>query len=518
MNSNNLEQLFDLLDTLPNPVTLNELVYDDQGEPYDKIIYVNKNFLKTVGYTINDIPDDRTWFSKAYPDADYQQYIVTEWFKAVDEAKNNNSELVGFPAKVQCKDGQERWFNFTTQLKHPINYKYRTIVLVETQSASETKLQLDEKSLDLMHTESLLKTIIDTAPTRIFWKDKEGVYLGCNAAFLQDAKLEKESDIIGKTDYDMVWKADAKRFQADDKSVQDSGVPKLNYEEVQPQENGKTLMLSTSKVPLCDRAGNVIGILGVYQDITQEYEIKTKLKEKERLLQVQSRQAAMGEMISMIAHQWKQPLSTISAVASHLQVQQALGITSEEDIIEKSKIIEEQTQYLSQTISDFRNFFIQDKESKQISVEDAINDALLIIDKLLVNSQIELKTSYASQRKFTTYPKELQHVFINLMKNSVDVLVEKEEKNRWIEVVSHEEDDYVLIEIRDNAGGIKTDIIDEIFEPYVSSKGEKNGTGLGLYMSKIIIEEHLNGKLSCHNGEEGAVFTVKLPWTREQTA
>ena len=102
------------------------------------------------------------------------------------------------------------------------------------------------------------------------------------------------------------------------------------------------------------------------------------------------------------------------------------------------------------------------------------------------------------------------------MKNAVDVLIEKEE-NRWIEVVSHEEDDYVLIEIRDNAGGIKTDIMDQIFEPYVSSKGEQKGTGLGLYMSKIIIEEHLNGKLSCHNGEEGAVFTVQLPWTLEQT-
>jgi len=517
MNSNNFEQLYDLLDTLPNPVTLNKLVYDDKGEAYDKIVYVNKAFINTIGYRVDDIPDDRVWFAKAYPDPAYQKYIVDEWFKAVENATNEKNELVGFPAKVYCKDGKDRWFNFTTQLTHPINNEYRTIVLVETESISETKLKLDEKSLDLMHKDALLKTIIDTAPTRIFWKDKEGVYLGCNAAFLHDARLEKESDIIGKTDYDMVWKENAELFREDDRCVRESGIPKLNYEEEQPQENGKTLILSTSKVPLQDVSGNIIGILGLYQDITQEHETREKLKEKERLLHVQSRQAAMGEMISMIAHQWKQPLSTISAVANDIQVQQALGSSSEKEMIEQSKVILDQTQFLSQTISDFRNFFIQEKSTKTIKVEDTINDALLIINKLLLYNNIELRTVNNSQRTFITYPKELQHVFINLMKNSVDALMENKQDDGWIEISSKETDEFLIIEVGDNAGGIDSDILERIFDPYFSTKDEQVGTGLGLHMSKVIIEQHLKGNLSCHNSNVGAVFTLNLPWIFENT-
>ena len=96
MTNANLFQLFDLLDTLPNPVTLNELSYDEAGEPYDKIIYVNKSFIKTIGYTTEDIPDDRSWFQKAYPDEEYQEYITSEWFKAVEKAKAEGKDLTGF--------------------------------------------------------------------------------------------------------------------------------------------------------------------------------------------------------------------------------------------------------------------------------------------------------------------------------------------------------------------------------------------------------------------------------------
>jgi len=383
MNDENLQQLFNLLDTLPNPVTLNELTYDEQGEPYDRIIYTNKSFLKSIGYTMEDIPDDRTWFTKAYPEESYQEYITTEWFKAVDKAKEEQSDLTGFPAKVYCKDGEYRWFNITTQLEHPISDKYRTIVFVQTESPSETKLKLDET--------------------------------------------------------------------------------------------------------------------------------KEALMEHEKLLHFQSRQAAMGEMISMIAHQWKQPLSAIAAVASTMKIQQILGAPSEACVNEQSDEILNQIQYLSQTISDFRNFFKQDKEIKQIQAQAAIDDALLIIGKLLQNSEIELRSSYHSQKQFYTYPKELQHVFINLVKNAADILVEKVKENRWIAISTKDEGDAVVIEISDNGGGIDLEIVEHVFEPYFTTKDEQSGTGLGLYMTQTIVEKHLKGSIECKNSDQGAVFTVKLP-------
>lgn len=510
MNDDNLSQLFDLLDTLPNPVTLNERAYDENGELFDKIIYVNKSFLKTIGYTTEDIPDDRVWFLKAYPQESYQHYIATEWFKAIAKAKEENSDLKGFPAKVRCKDGEDRWFSITTQIDHPISDKYRTIILVQTESPSETKLELDEKSLNLINKKLLLRTIIDTVPIRIFWKDRDGVYLGCNRAFLEDAGLKNEDEIIGKTDYDMIWKEDAERFIADDKRVIESGISELNFVERQPQAEGKYITLSTSKVPLKGSSGETIGILGIYQDITEEHEMKETLKEKEKMLHFQSRQAAMGDMIAMIAHQWRQPLSTISAIACNIQIQQALGSGSEEKLKEHSAVLLDQTQYLAQTISDFRNFYKQDKAVKTVQAADIIKDSLLIIDQLLNNSNISLHTSYCSVKQFNTYPKELQHVLINLIKNAADILLEKEGE-RWVKIATLEDEESVVFEVSDNGGGIDQTIIEHVFEPYFSTKKEKNGTGLGLYMSQTIVERNLKGTISCKNTAEGAVFTVRLP-------
>lgn len=511
MNSESLPQLFDLLDTLPNPVTLNKLAYDENGIAYDKIVYVNKNFIKTIGYTVEDIPNDRIWFSKAYPDASYQQYISSEWFKAVKKAKAENTDLVGFPAKVWCKDGVYRWFSLTTQLSHTISDQYRTIVFVQTQSPSEIKLQLDEKSLDLLHEKLLLKTIIDTAPVRIFWKDINGIYLGCNQAFLSDAGLNDENEIIGKSDYDMVWKEDAERFIEDDRRVRESGIPELNFIERQPHKDGQVFILSTSKVPLINPSGETIGILGLYQDITKEFEINEKLKEKDKLLLVQSRQAAMGEMISMISHQWKQPLTSIASVVSTIQVQQALGTSSMDKLTKQSDAIMKQIDYLSRTISDFSNFFKKDKASIQVQPCEMIGHALAIIGKLLENSNIAVRVSCLATKSFNTYPNELQHVLINLIKNSADALVQNDNVDKWISISCKDEDAFITYEVNDNAGGIDDAMIHQIFEPYFSTKNEKNGTGLGLYMSKTIVEKNLRGSISCRNSDVGAIFTVRLP-------
>ncbi len=511
MDEQNLQQLFDLLDTLPNPVTLNQLSYDENNQAYDKIIYVNKNFKDSIGYTVEDIPDDRTWFTKAYPEKSYQEYIATEWFKAVEHAQKEKTGLTGFPARVHCKDGTDKWFNITSQLDHPINDNLRTIVFLQTDSPTDTKLKLDEKSLDLMHERALLQTIINTVPVRIFWKDLDGVYLGCNKAFLDDAQLNYESEIIGKTDYDQVWKEDAERFRKDDKSVCDSGIPKLNYVEEQPQIDRDTIILSTSKVPLKDISGETIGILGLYQDITQEYKAKQEVEDQKELLLVQSKQAAMGEMISIIAHQWKQPLTTIAAAVSGIQVQQVLGNSTAEDLNKQSDLIMNQVQYLSQTISDFRNFFKQNKEQKMIEAEDVVNEALLIIGKLLENNAIELRTSYLATKHFSTYINELQHVFINLIKNAADSLIENKKAGKWIKVSTYDDDEFIYFEISDNGGGIDTKVMERIFDPYVSTKSDQIGTGLGLHMTQTIIQKHLNGSITCKNSDEGAVFIITLP-------
>lgn len=174
--------------------------------------------------------------------------------------------------------------------------------------------------------------------------------------------------------------------------------------------------------------------------------------------------------------------------------------------------IASQIEYLSETITDFRNFFKQDKEKKLTLPSEVIKQSVLLIEKLLENSKIDVRLSLKCSKPLYTFPNELQHVFINLIKNAADALMEKTQDEKWIDIRCEEEDESIVVQIGDNGGGIDQSLIHSIFEPYFSTKHEKNGTGLGLYMSKTIIEKHLKGTITCMNNDAGALFTVKLPF------
>ncbi len=511
MDNTNITELCNLLDTLPNPVTLNALAYNEKGEACDKIVFVNKSFLKSIGYTKEDIPDERSWFLKAYRDRIYRDYISSQWFKRIGKSKKEKSDIADFPVRINCKDGKERWFNITTQTEYTIRGKYRTVAFIQTESPGEVKQKLDTKSLELIYEKHLLKTIIDSVPVRIFWKNLEGTYLGCNQSFLDDAGLKDVSEIIGKTDYEMVWKEEARLYREDDAKVQDSGVEKLSYIEKQTQKDGKVVTVSTSKVPLKNSGGEIIGVLGLYQDITEEFEAKKALREQEKMMAVQSRQAAMGEVISMIAHQWRQPLSNISAIVNNIQLKQLLGESIEDDMMVKSEKILDQVEYLSRTISGFRDFYRPNNIQEKIQAHDTIEYAVAIVDKRLEDYGIELRSSYQAKTAFYTYANELQQACLNLIKNSADALIEVKKEERWITVSTEENEKHTILTIGDNAGGIDSDILDKVFEPYFSTKREKNGTGLGLYMSKTIIEKQLKGTLQYESSPDGALFKIKLP-------
>ena len=375
----------------------------------------------------------------------------------------------------------------------------------------QSKVELDKKSIELTQEKLINKTIIDTAPIRIFWKDTHGLYLGCNKAFLEDAHLNHESEIIGKTDFDMVWKKDAERFREDDRSVRESGISKLNYIESQPQKDGKFLTLSTSKVPLKNSVGNTIGILGLYQDITKEYEMKQSLKEQEELMLIQSRHAGMGEMISMIAHQWRQPLTVIGMNANNILVDAALEELNEDRLTAASNSILKQIEHLSQTIDDFRNYFRPNKEKEITTVEDVINGALSIVNKTLSSNDIEVVCLFSETSEISLLKRELIQVLINIINNAKDSMIASSQSEKKLLIKTHESSNKITIEVCDNGNGIKEKNMHAIFEPYFSTKNEKTGTGLGLYMSKTIMEKHLNGTIIATNvATGGACFSLNI--------
>ena len=236
----------------------------------------------------------------------------------------------------------------------------------------------------------------------------------------------------------------------------------------------------------------------------------SKNRAKDAQLIHQARLAQMGEMISMIAHQWRQPLNAISATSTSINLKAKLNKLDASAVQELSDNISKYSQHLSETIDDFRNFFKPDKEKVLTNYSYIIESVKTIIDTSLANKKIEVRRDLRCEESFESYPNELKQVVLNLIKNAEDALLETRTSNPYIKLMTYCEDGKYILEVSDNAGGIDTDIIDKIFDPYFSTKMEKDGTGLGLYMSKMIVEEHCHGILSVANIDGGTKFKIIL--------
>ncbi len=236
----------------------------------------------------------------------------------------------------------------------------------------------------------------------------------------------------------------------------------------------------------------------------------TKNKLQEEHIHSQAKLAQMGEMIKMIAHQWRQPLSAISSTAAVLDLKITMDKYDKEFFAKQVTNISEYSTHLSSTIDDFRNFFKTNKIKQDITLKNIAKDSLSILGNSLKNKNISLKSKFDCEHTISTYPNELKQVVLNLIKNAEDALVEKNVQNATIWITTYDKDDFCVIEVKDNAGGIDTSIMTKIFDPYFTTKSKKDGTGLGLYMSKTIIEKHCDGELRVYNDLQGAVFTIAL--------
>jgi len=241
-----------------------------------------------------------------------------------------------------------------------------------------------------------------------------------------------------------------------------------------------------------------------------------ELVKKDEMILAQSRQAAMGEMISMIAHQWRQPLSMITLQIANINIDSMLGKSSVEKTNEALGHISDTIIYLSETIDDFQTFFHPAKAKEVTSICELIERAITFTEPRLNVAHIKLVYSCNKRIETLIHGNEFTQVIINIINNAIDVLLERQVENPQITIDSIVKADSIEIRIRDNGGGIEEAIINNIFEPYFSTKG-KNGTGLGLYMSKIIIERELNGSLQAVNNEEGAEFFLEVPHVSPET-
>ncbi|BAK72172.1 transporter substrate-binding domain-containing protein [Arcobacter sp. L] len=243
-----------------------------------------------------------------------------------------------------------------------------------------------------------------------------------------------------------------------------------------------------------------------------------ELIQKENILNHQSKMAAMGEMIENIAHQWRQPLSVISTVATAAKLKKDLKMLDDKEFYETMDIINNSSQHLSNTIDDFRNFFSNDKEVSSFNINTPIDKVIYLINSKLKNRNIQVIKS-SLEINILGLENEFIQVILNIINNSIDAFEDKNDIEKYIFINIYKENSNVILTIKDNAGGIKEEIIDRIFEPYFTTKHRSQGTGIGLYMSIEIIKKHMNGEIFVSNKEyiynnikcKGAEFKIKLP-------
>jgi two-component system, NtrC family, C4-dicarboxylate transport sensor histidine kinase DctB len=313
--------------------------------------------------------------------------------------------------------------------------------------------------------------------------------------------------------------------------------------------------LNTTITPILDDKNNIVEFIAIRYDVTAEVELKKSLEikekeleqlnlnlehkvkeqtkqlkelnktleqrvieeikkndEKQKLLFWQSRMASLGQMLANIAHQWRQPLTELNLTLFNMK--RASLSQNEKKVDELYKESKSLITSMSSTIEDFTNFFNPQKEKKSFEIKDAINEALIILRKVIEIENIHIQIDVPINYKVIGVSNELSQVIINLIQNSKDAFIQNDIKNKTIVMTLREEQilnkKYALLEIKDNAGGISKENIDKIFDPYFTTKYKSQGTGLGLFMSKMIIEKSLEGELSHKNNDTGSTFIIKL--------
>jgi len=313
-------------------------------------------------------------------------------------------------------------------------------------------------------------------------------------------------------------------------------------------KDGSTVYLNTTITPILDENDKIKEFIAIRYDVTKEVMLKkdlekkdeelklfnqtleqkvkqqtkelrelnetleqkvqeeiTKNEEKQKLLFLQSRMASLGQMLANIAHQWRQPLTELTLTLFNMKKSSQEKEKFSTYYDESLTIINS----MSKTIDDFSNFFNPHKQKECFCIKKAIEEALLITKKMLDKNDINITTKLKQMDSFGV-SNELSQVIINLLQNSVEAF-NKEQKKKNITITLRKEKNIALIEFQDNAGGIESKILENVFDPYFTTKHQAHGTGLGLFMSKMIIEKSLNGKITLNNHLDGILYTVMLP-------
>lgn len=457
-------------------------------------IFFSKELKRILGYEENEFENKLEFWNENVHPADIE--------KAYENILNNqNKKTEHYENVYRIKHKNDSWIWILDRGKTIFDKNGKALRMIGFYT-NITKIKNLEMEL------SKLQKVIEHSPISIVITDIKGNIEYVNPNFCQITGYSVEeamgnnprvlkSEYTSSLEYKDLWETITNKK---------TWVGKFKNKD----KNGKEFWESAIITPIIDDSNEIVNFLAIKKEITKEIYLKDEIKNKEEMMIAQSRHAAMGEMISMIAHQWRQPISVIAMACNNILIDIELESIDNEQLKDSAESMLEQTKYLSQTIEDFRNFFKPDKKREIVNPKEVVEETLSIISSSLESNNINVIFEKADDCKVSIFSRELLQVFLNIVKNAKEAFEGKNIENKIIEISITKINKTVKIEIYDNAGNIDEKIKDKIFDPYFSTKDEKTGTGLGMYMSKTIIEKHLNGELGFYNKGEGVVFYINL--------
>lgn len=348
---------------------------------------------------------------------------------------------------------------------------------------------------------------------------EKGKIVRANEEFINLFGYSKFSEIEGKTAFDFVSLEDYVNMEERLKSSQEPyemifiKKDKTKFEalvkanQIEGTDKRISTIIDISKLKNTQKE---LRNLNIYLEERVQKEIE-KNKIQQAIMFHQSRLAEIGSTLSMIAHQWRQPLNNISLIVNTIVLKEKKGNLNLDDLNKLKNEFQNQIKYLSNTIDDFQDFFKPKKEKEFFSIQEIITIAYSLIKPMLDINNIIFKINVDSNLRCFGFKNEFAQVILNLLNNSKDALIENNILNRYINIFTRNDENYLMVVIQDNAKGIKEELLEKVFEPYFSTKSNKNSTGLGLYISKIIINNHFNGKIELNNIKNGLEVIISIP-------
>ncbi|MEI7908288.1 MAG: PAS domain S-box protein [Verrucomicrobiota bacterium] len=379
-----------------------------------------------------------------------------------------------------------------------------------------TERKRAEQALHESH--QFIEAILEVMPVRVFWKDMNLDFLGCNALFARDAGFTDPQDLIGKDDFQMVWHDQAEMYRRDDRQVIQSGCSKLLIEEEQTSPEGNILTMLSSKVPLRDSKGEIYGVLGTYMDITERKRVDEILKSLYLQLIQADKMDIIGRMAAGVAHEVKNPLQILLMYLDYLSRRMEVAHDAELDaVIKDMRLATKRADLIICELLDFARSDALELQPRDINA--LIEKALTLVRHNLVSSRIKLETELAPGLPLLALDSvKIEQVFVNLFTNATDAMPAggtltvktslKTLTETYRDPGSREAahfyagDDVVLVEVLDTGSGIVPEVLHKIFDPFFTTKATGKGTGLGLSIVKRILDLH-DGNIEISNRQEG---------------